>query len=396
LSLGALLAPSQEKRARPPAEAAAPLLNLESERRASQTVLRWVYDDAKTAAPYVVALRSAKAGPPRTVADYGPVPAAAIEDRYGVAVASSRVLTHVEALRGGETMVLTSGHALAARPVAFDPSSGAVLLDVPGVGLSGALLSDDVPMAGDVLAAVGRTADGYWAAPAFVASPAAEVYEVDVHGGRAAPGTPLFDREGGLVAIVAPSGKALAARSQLARLEQMAPRGLPATLGLVLQEMTSPLRERLGDGALVADVDPKGPAWAAIRPGDVVTRLADRPIADRDGFVAALASVAVGDPVPLALRRAGKEIHHSIAAVAALGTPFVPAHPPGEGALATDVFARAGLEEAAVPVDARVLSVDLAPPKEGARSRGRATRGRAFLVYLQHGGQRFFAAVPSR
>ncbi|MCW0213948.1 MAG: trypsin-like peptidase domain-containing protein [Pseudonocardia sp.] len=55
-------------------------------------------------------------------------------------------------------------------------------------------------------------------------------------------------------------------------------------------------------GAVVAQVNPGGPAdKAGIRPGDVVTRIDDRPVTDSDELVAAVRDHAVGDVVTLVI-----------------------------------------------------------------------------------------------
>jgi S1-C subfamily serine protease len=80
-----------------------------------------------------------------------------------------------------------------------------------------------------------------------------------------------------------------------------------------VNEVPFSVRQRLGalpeEGALVLDVLAGSPAAeAGVRPGDVVTRLDDQPIASASDLVAAISRQPIGGQVELALVRGGQPI----------------------------------------------------------------------------------------
>jgi hypothetical protein len=82
-------------------------------------------------------------------------------------------------------------------------------------------------------------------------------------------------------------------------------------LGVRLIETTAQLREALGveadRGALVLEVDPKGPAQkAGLHAGDVLTRIAGKPVGDAADVFDALEGHKPGDEVPIDYVRHGK------------------------------------------------------------------------------------------
>ena len=65
--------------------------------------------------------------------------------------------------------------------------------------------------------------------------------------------------------------------------------------------------QSLGGGAVVAGVEPGSPGeTAGLKPGDVITRLNDRPIDSADALIAATRSKAFGETVTLQVQREGE------------------------------------------------------------------------------------------
>jgi serine protease Do len=80
--------------------------------------------------------------------------------------------------------------------------------------------------------------------------------------------------------------------------------------GLTLQNLTAQLARRLQvpsgrSGAVVTDVDPGGPAAAAVRSGDVILAVNRQPVADAAEAKRELAKVASGRLAQLSLWREG-------------------------------------------------------------------------------------------
>jgi serine protease Do len=85
-----------------------------------------------------------------------------------------------------------------------------------------------------------------------------------------------------------------------------------AYLGLSLSALTPAIRDSLGvqagAGAVVLAVDPGGPADSAgVRPGDVLTRFADRPVKSVEDVLAALRKQQPEDKVIITVSRGGGE-----------------------------------------------------------------------------------------
>jgi serine protease Do len=70
-------------------------------------------------------------------------------------------------------------------------------------------------------------------------------------------------------------------------------------LGLKLSTLTDELRSKYGlganvKGAIVDEVDPKSPAAATIKPGDVIVQAANEPILDPEDFARQVATIKKG------------------------------------------------------------------------------------------------------
>ena len=96
-------------------------------------------------------------------------------------------------------------------------------------------------------------------------------------------------------------------------------------LGVRLIETTAQLREALGveadRGALVLEVDVHGPAHqAGLRAGDVLTRIAGKPVGDAADVLDALEDHEPGDEVPVDYVRRGKAASTRVALARASGS----------------------------------------------------------------------------
>jgi serine protease Do len=82
--------------------------------------------------------------------------------------------------------------------------------------------------------------------------------------------------------------------------------------GIDVQALTEELATSLGlpdsDGALVAQVDPDGPASGVVREGDVIKAIEDSPVTGNSEARQQLANFTVGSPVRLDLLREGKPL----------------------------------------------------------------------------------------
>jgi S1-C subfamily serine protease len=90
-----------------------------------------------------------------------------------------------------------------------------------------------------------------------------------------------------------------------------------AFLGVQPADLTPQVAKELGvpdtAGALVVDVVPGGPAdRAGIKPGDVITSLADKPIANAEELLTTLRQLKPGQQVPVVVKRSGQERRLSV------------------------------------------------------------------------------------
>jgi len=81
--------------------------------------------------------------------------------------------------------------------------------------------------------------------------------------------------------------------------------------GLNVRDVTADLAAYLGldraEGALVDQIDRRGPAWAAgIRPGDVLREIGGRKVRGRADVEAALSGIRIGQKLPLVVEREGQ------------------------------------------------------------------------------------------
>ena len=142
---------------------------------------------------------------------------------------------------------------------------------------------------------------------------------------RGNSGGPLFDINGNVVgvntAIISPSGGsigigfAVPANTVVQVIDQLREYGETRRgwLGVKIQLVTNEIAESLGldapRGALVAEVTAGGPAQVSgIKPGDVITSFAARPINQMRDLPRIVANTPVGQAVPVTVQRGGREV----------------------------------------------------------------------------------------
>lgn len=437
LGAGALLKPQASANVlQTPQEHSAPLLEEEAQRRAPLRAFAGLQDLGGRVAAHTVAIPSPALPPPRSVLDF-PVPARAAPRPIGFGVIVSPqgdVLTHIDALGGRSTLDLQmlGGELMEARLAAFEPSTGLVLLRLSSMprSLAGRVAAV-AARAGSLAAAVGRWNGENIIAPVFVTGARDGMYYTS--GGAAAlpPGTPIFTLDGEVLAVVAAGGEpavAYPAGEALGRLraDAAAGRGRPASLGLLLQSMDELLARALGaKGVLVSDVVEGGAAAAAgMQAGDVLVAIGAVPIDSTDTARRAIAAAVPASPVTAHVVRDGRALTIDVVAGSAFtiasmvqppaagsnasnaqaASPIVRAQAMGrqdaesERQLRADaLFTPAELIAANVPEPAQVLAIngeEVATRAAAVRQLGR--RDAVTVLYLQHRGRRFFAALAPR
>jgi serine protease Do len=160
-----------------------------------------------------------------------------------------------------------------------------------------------------------------------------------------APGALLFSLAGEFLGCVVSEDGGLAvagARDVLDAVERLGsgPSALPATAGVALQSLTPSLARATGapHGVVVAEVDPRGPAAAVLRPADVILSVDDRPADTADRVLLDLAARPVGAVVSIAIVRMGEPLTVSVTLAAARAE----AVQGGDSLLPGDVVLRAG------------------------------------------------------
>ena len=182
------------------------------------------------------------------------------------------------------------------------------------------------------------------------------------------------------------------------------PAAAPGLLGLSVQDLTPPIAKAVGtnSGVVVTQVDPKGPAAGAIRPGDVVEALNGTAIESPLHWRAVADRVVAGQQVTVRARRAGRVSELGLTAAAALETSPGPplgltlVNRPGMGSTVTQVDAgsagdRGGLQ----PGDIVVLAGDSKAPSPAAvrRAYERTSDSSALLLGFVREGRTIMTAL---
>ena len=251
--------------------------------------------------------------------------------------AEGHVVTNNHVVDGATKVVVTldDGRELNARVVGRDPRTDIAVLQVEaGAKLPFLSLGDsDKARPGDWVVAMGNPFGLGGTVTAGIVSargrdigagPYDDFLQVDAPINRGNSGGPLFSTDGSVVgvntAIFSPSGGSVGigfaipsnlVKQVVAELEQHGhlERGY---LGVMTQkispEMASALKLAHPTGALVADVEPNGPAAkAGLRPGDVVTALDGKAVDDPRALARQVAALRPGTGTEVTVLRDGAE-----------------------------------------------------------------------------------------
>ena len=404
LGVGAWLAPrAAETPLAPSQELAAPLLDEQVQRERASATFTGVQDVAARVRAHSVAvvMPSLPAG---SQTDYSETAASNPVTGFGVYVSDTHVLTHSSALDGRSSVSLWAGGppARQAQVAAYEPQTGLVLLQTEPSGVVPVAVASQMPAAGALAVGVGRAEGREIAVPLFVTSAGSDGYTIGGVNDEIMPGTPVFTLAGELFAIAAPDGRTVRAVPAREAADRLFTRALArerrSSVGLGFQALTASMTATFGeDGVVITDVIEGGPAdLAGIAVGDVLLRIGELEIDAVDTVRQALGSSAVGSPIDVSVRRAGRvrdlvvtpALAYEVAALSrARGNS--PAGPE-----ARVLFSASVLERAAIPPSARVLSVDgrAAASRAQTDRQLRLARG-PVPVLLQQGDRRFFVML---
>lgn len=249
--------------------------------------------------------------------------------------AEGHIVTNNHVIDGARrvTVTLEDGTELAARVVGRDPRTDVALLKVEaGKPLPHVVFGDsDVAQPGDWVVAVGNpyglggtVTAGVVSARgrAIGAGPYDDFIQVDAPINRGNSGGPLFAQDGSVIgvntAIYSPTGGSVgigfAVPSNMVRtvVTQLQDKGrvergfLGVTTQPVDAGMAAALKLPRAGGALVAEVQPDSPAAAAgLKPGDVITSVEGKELADSRALARAVADIAPGKSAQIGVYRDG-------------------------------------------------------------------------------------------
>jgi S1-C subfamily serine protease len=406
LAVGAWLTPQvAQTPLSAPQERAAPLFEEQVQLREATRTFVGVQDVAGRVSAHTVAIPGAALRVPAGRNDFSePRSATAAIAGFGVFVSDTFVLTHSVALDGRSSVQLSAGgdRTVEGRVVAYEPSTGLVLLQTAPSGTPPVVLASDAPAAGALAVGVGRSDLREVAMPIFITGVGGDHYTIGGINESILPGMPVYNLAGELFAIAAPDGReirALPVREAAPRLLARASAGeRHASFGLGFQALTGALTRTFGErGVVVTEVIPGGPAdLADIQPGDVLLTVGDVEIDSVDTAARALGVTTVGTPTPVQVMTGRRvrdiEVTPALAyEVAALARTSTVSE---SGLEARVVIPVPLLEAAAIPPAARLLTVN-----------GRAVISRAQVrrdlrlarnpvpVLLRYDDEQFFAVI---
>lgn len=255
-----------------------------------------------------------------------------IVDEAGVVITNNHVVDGAERVM----VTLSDGRKLPGRVLGRDAKTDIAVVRIDGDGRFPAVAwgdSDRMRVGDDVFAVGSPFGLGNTVTAGIVsargreigAGPYDDFLQVDAAINSGNSGGPLFDAGGRVIgvntAIFSPSGGnvgiGFAIPAQLARdiAQQIVAKGgvERGRVGVVLQDLTPDIVEGLGladdQGALIADVEPAGPAArSGLASGDVVTRFAGQAIGDGRDFARAVAAAKAGSRVPVTVIRDGRAV----------------------------------------------------------------------------------------
>lgn len=307
--------------------------------------------------------------------------AGVVIDPRGLALTSARVVLRARDFE----LSMMDGTPMTATVIGIDLPSDVAVLRLAGRGAFFhhlPLADSGAARVGDWVISVGAPLglDGTVVAGVITAVPgeintAGNFIQTDAMMARGNAGGPLVDVNGRLVGIgtlAAGDGSAYAIPARTLRriTRALVEKGRVSRpwLGVTSQSLNPALARALGAsdprGALIADVDPSGPAaGAGARPGDIVVGIGSTTVVSRLEFERAVSALVPGDVVTLTLTRAGLartvavrlgEDPHDLplppAGVLArrrLGIEVGPVNPPA-GAVARDVSVRSSAARAGI------------------------------------------------
>jgi serine protease Do len=263
-----------------------------------------------------------------------------------------------------------------------------------------------------------------------------DYFQIDAPINPGNSGGPMFNSAGEVIgvntAIYSPSGGnvgigfSIPAQQASAVVRQIIDKGYVERgwLGVNIQRVTPDIAGSLGlpeaRGALVAEIDPKGPAAkSGLRLSDVVIAYGDRPVGTLHDLTRAVADTRPGETRNLRVIRNGKEQAVSVR-IAALEQPKparidtatsaesgssggsglgIEVRTDDRGLVIADIASASAAEEAGLRVGDRLLMVNqtkVETPQEArsAVAQARAARRAAVLVQVEREGARIFIAVP--
>ena len=256
--------------------------------------------------------------------------------------ATGFVLTNHHVVEAADEIevALADGKKLLAKVVGNDPETDLAVLRVnadnlPAItfGSSDALRVGDVVLAignpfgvgqtvtGGIVSALGRTGLGINTFENFIQTDAAinpgnsGGALIDAGGNLVGINTAIFSRSGGSMGI----GFAIPVSTAKMVVEQIVKSGgvTRGWIGVEVQEITPALADsfKLGGqrGALIAGVLRGGPAdKAGIKPGDVLTEVEGKPVADPTAMLNLIAALAPGSAAKMKLKRQGQDVDATI------------------------------------------------------------------------------------
>jgi Do/DeqQ family serine protease len=261
----------------------------------------------------------------------------------GVIVSTSGyVLTNHHVVEAADEIevALADGKKLLAKVVGNDPETDLAVLRINGESLPAIsfgsaenLRVGDVVLAignpfgvgqtvtSGIVSALGRTGLGINTFENFIQTDAAinpgnsGGALIDAQGNLIGINTAIFSRSGGSMGI----GFAIPVSTAKVVLDQIVKSGTVTRgwIGVEVQEITPPIAEsfKLGGtrGALIAGVLRGGPAdKAGVKPGDVLTEVEGKPVADPTSMLNLIAALAPGKPASVKLKRNGNDVDATI------------------------------------------------------------------------------------